>query len=122
MPRAKIHQNDAERSRAYRQRAMSARKRDATFRENLGGIMERIEFVHDTASAIAKDNIKNWKAPALGWELRSHKLQQDIDDIVEQLDALARGDSFEDSPEFQSWRAKRDGDGDGDGRTAEATG
>ena len=106
MPRAKIHQNDAERSRAYRQRAMSARKRDATFRENLGGIMERIEFVHDTASAIAKDNIKNWKAPALGWELRSHKLQQDIDDIVEQLDALARGDTFETCPEFQSWRAK----------------
>jgi hypothetical protein len=97
-------------------------KRNATNRENLGELTEKIEFVRDTASAIAKDNIKNWKAPALGWELRSHKLQQDIDDIVEQLDALARGDSFEDSPEFQSWRAKRDGDGDGDGRTAEATG
>ena len=70
-------------------------------------LRERVEFVHDTASAIAKDNVRNWRAPVLGWELRSHKLQEDIDSIVQQLGALVRGDTFETVPEFQEWRARR---------------
>jgi hypothetical protein len=119
MARARIHQSDAERSRAYRQRVKI--KRAATnHHENLGELTERLAFVRDQAQAISKESIANWKSPVWGsWEVHCHALQEELDDLVSRLTALIDGDIRPfDGPEFQEWAAKRDGDG----RTAEATG
>ena len=109
MPRLRAYENAAARQRAYRQRTATKRKRDVTNRESLRVIVERIRFVRDSARDISRANLANWKGWSGAPELHAHALQDDLDNIVERLDALVRGD---DGPfrgrEFEEWRSKRD--------------
>jgi hypothetical protein len=108
MPRHRTYANDAARQAAYRQRAATKRKRHVTNRDDLSELLLRVAFIRDVAGAVARDNLKNWKAWPGSAELHAFALQDDFDATVSRLDALIAGDDgpFR-SREFQEWRSKR---------------
>jgi hypothetical protein len=107
MPRARIYRDDAARSAAYRRRLAARRNRDAT--NDLGGdVMAGLAFIRDSAGSISRDNLANWAGWRASAELHCHALQDDLDRVIEMLDALLNGDTRPfDSSEFQAWRASR---------------
>jgi len=110
MPRQRIHPNGAARSAAYRRRVAAERKRDATNHgDDLDDFMEKLNFVRDTAGSISRDNLAHWKSWRGSSELHCHALQDDLDQVIEMLDALIRGDdaAFSGS-EWQAWRQERE--------------